>query len=61
LDLRAPLLPSAATGAVVSALRERVPGPDVDRWLAPEIEAAFAMTRDGAFVDAAQQVVGVLA
>ena len=40
LDLRAPLQPSPATGAVVAALRERVAGVGPDRFLAPEIEYA---------------------
>src|SRR6478609_6172949 len=39
LDLRAPLAPSAATGAVRDAIREHVAGPGTDRHLAPEIEA----------------------
>jgi histidine ammonia-lyase len=61
LDLRAPLLPAPASAAVVRALRTRVLGPDVDRWLSPEIEAAVEMTFSGAFVDAAETVVGTLA
>ena len=40
LDLRAPLTPSPATGAVVRLLRDAgVPGPGPDRHLSPEIEA----------------------
>ena len=40
LDLRAPLRPGPATGAVVAALRDAAcPGPGPDRYLAPEIEA----------------------
>ena len=39
-DLRAPLSPSSATGAVVAGLRETAQGPGADRYLAPEIEAA---------------------
>jgi histidine ammonia-lyase len=53
LDLRAPLQPGPATGAVVAALRERVPGPGPDRHLSPEIEAAVEFVRSGAAVDAA--------
>jgi histidine ammonia-lyase len=53
LDLRAPLLPGPATGAVVAALRERVDGPGHDRFLAPEIEAAVDLVRTGAAVAAA--------
>jgi histidine ammonia-lyase len=56
LDLRAPLEPGPATGAVVAALRERVPGPGPDRHLAPEIEAAVDFVRSGAAVAAADSV-----
>jgi histidine ammonia-lyase len=58
LDLRAPLVPAAATGAVVAALRQRVAGPATDRFLAPEIEVAVEMTSDGSFVAAAQTAAG---
>jgi histidine ammonia-lyase len=61
LDMRAPLAPAAGTAAVVAALRTRVAGPDVDRWLSPEIEAAVELTRDGSFVNAAEAVIGTLA
>jgi histidine ammonia-lyase len=60
LDLRAPLVPAVATGAVVAVLRTRVAGPDTDRWLAPEIEAAVELTRAGAFVDAVEATLGTL-
>ena len=53
LDLRAPLLPSPATGAVVAALRSRVDGPGPDRHLFPEIEAAVSFVRAGEAVAAA--------
>ena len=61
LDLRAPLQPATGTAAVVQRLRTRVAGPDADRWLSPEIEAAVEMTRAGVFVEAAEAVVGPLA
>jgi histidine ammonia-lyase len=47
IDLRAPLQPAPATGAVVSALRRTVPGPGPDRYLAPELAAAYDFVRDG--------------
>jgi len=53
LDLRTPLEPGPATGAVVAALREQVPGPGPDRFLAPDIEAAVEVVRSGAAVAAA--------
>ncbi len=48
LDLRAPLEPGPATGAVVRALRAEVPGPGPDRHLSPEIEAAVRVGGAGA-------------
>jgi histidine ammonia-lyase len=60
LDLRSPLRPGPATGAVVAALRERVPGPGPDRFLAPEIEATVELLHTGALVAAAESVTGPL-
>jgi histidine ammonia-lyase len=60
LDLRAPLRPGPATGAVVAALRERVPAPGPDRWLAPEIEAAARLVAGGGAVAAAESAAGPL-
>jgi histidine ammonia-lyase len=60
IELRAPLLPSAATAAVLSALRETCAGAGADRFLAPEIEAAVAFVRDGGAVRAAESVTGPL-
>jgi histidine ammonia-lyase len=56
LELRAPLRPGAATGAVVAGLRETVAGPGADRFLAAEIEAAVEFVRSGAAVAAADTV-----
>ena len=53
IDLRAPLLPSASTGAVVARLRQHVPGPGPDRFVAPDLEAAAALVRDGSLIEAA--------
>jgi histidine ammonia-lyase len=53
LELRAPLQPGPATGAVVAALRESVAGPGPDRHLSPEIEAAVEFVRSGRAVAAA--------
>jgi histidine ammonia-lyase len=61
LDLRAPLRPAPATGAVVTALRETVPGPGPDRFLAPEIQAAVELVAAGDVVRAAERVTGPLA
>jgi histidine ammonia-lyase len=60
LALRAPLLPGAATGAVVSLVAGvgAVPGPD--RFLAPEIEAITALVASGEVVACAAQEAGEL-
>src|SRR4051812_47567146 len=53
LDLRAPLVPAAATGAVRDAVRAAgVPGPGPDRHLAPEIEAVVDLVHRGEVVTA---------
>jgi histidine ammonia-lyase len=61
IDMRAPLRPAAATGAVVAAVRARVAGPGADRHLAPEIEAVLELARDGSLLAAAESVTGPLA
>ncbi|MGP3920070.1 histidine ammonia-lyase [Nonomuraea sp. 10N515B] len=60
LDLRAPLEPAPATAAVVKALRETVPAPGPDRFLAPEIDCAVRLVADGGVVAAAESVTGPL-
>ncbi len=60
LDLRAPLQPAPATAAAIAVLRETVPGPGTDRWLAPEIEAAVGVVRSGTALAAVAQVIGPL-
>ncbi|MEO7126789.1 MAG: histidine ammonia-lyase, partial [Nakamurella sp.] len=52
LDLRAPLMPGAATGAVRDLVRTRVEGPGPDRHLAREINAVVEMVQSGAVVGA---------
>ncbi|MDQ4051230.1 MAG: histidine ammonia-lyase [Actinomycetota bacterium] len=61
LDLRAPLEPSPATGAVVRLLRESgIEGPGPDRHLSPEIETAVQLVASGAVLSAAEEVIGEL-
>jgi histidine ammonia-lyase len=61
LDLRAPLEPSPATGAVVRLLRSSgIEGPGPDRHLSPEIEATVGLVASGAVVAAAESVIGEL-
>jgi histidine ammonia-lyase len=61
LALRAPLVPGAATGAVVSLVAETgaVPGPD--RFLSPEIEAISGLVASGAMMSRAAAAAGPLA
>jgi histidine ammonia-lyase len=62
LDLRRPLEPSPATGAVVSLLRSSgIEGPGPDRHLSPEIEAAVGLVESGAVVRVVEEAIGELA
>lgn len=60
LDLRAPLAAAPGTDAARRALRAVVAGPGPDRWLSPEIEAAYELVAAGALVSAVEDVVGEL-
>jgi histidine ammonia-lyase len=60
IDLRAPLQASPATAAAITELRRSVPGPDADRFLAPELAAAEELLQGGGLVDAVTAVVGEL-
>jgi histidine ammonia-lyase len=55
IDLRAPLKPSAATGAAIAVLRSQVAGPGPDRYLSPDLEAATELVRSGALLQAAHK------
>lgn len=61
IELRAPLLPAAGTGAALSCIRGAVAGPGPDRYLSPEIEAVVALVQRGSIRDAAVDAVGELA
>src|SRR4051794_7182077 len=52
IELRAPLQPAPATGAVLSGLRETTSGPGPDRMLSPEIEAATVFVSNGGVLKA---------
>jgi histidine ammonia-lyase len=60
LDLRAPLAPAPATGAVRAGLRRDVPPAGTDRYLAPEIEAAVRYVASGRALAAAESITGPL-
>ncbi len=60
IEMRAPLEPAPATGAVIRALREDVQGLGTDRFLAPEIEAAVALVQSGRALAAVESVTGPL-
>jgi histidine ammonia-lyase len=60
LDLRAPLGPAPATGAVRDRIRADVAFLEADRELGPDIRAATALVRSGALVDAAAAACGPL-
>ena len=47
VDLRAPLRPAPATGAVIVALRDVVPGPGPDRVLSPDLFGAESFLGNG--------------
>ncbi|MHB8298562.1 MAG: histidine ammonia-lyase [Dermatophilaceae bacterium] len=60
IQLRSPLEPSAATGAVINALRKTTAGPGPDRFMAPEIEAAVQFVATGGALRAVEAVTGPL-
>jgi histidine ammonia-lyase len=60
LDLRAPLRPAPGTAAALSAVRARVEGPGVDRWVSPELAAVEALVASGELLDAVASVTGDL-
>ena len=59
-ELRRPLEPSPATGAVRGVLRKTVGGVGPDRVVAPELAAAEALIRSGAVIEAAESATGQL-
>ena len=59
-ELRRPLEPSPATGAVRDVLRKKVGGVGPDRVVGPELAAAEALIRSAAIVEAAQSAAGPL-
>jgi histidine ammonia-lyase len=60
LDLRAPLRPATGTAAALRAIREQVPGPGPDRFLAPELAAVEELVRSGRVVQTVEAAIGAL-
>jgi histidine ammonia-lyase len=60
VELRHPLPPGPATGAVVEGLRRFVPGVGPDRFLAPEIDQTAELVRSGQILAWAESVTGPL-
>ena len=61
LDLRSPLQPGRATGAVLERIRRDIPFIESDTLMAPHLTAAERLVRSGALVEAAERSVGPLA
>ncbi|HEY9307994.1 MAG TPA: histidine ammonia-lyase [Microbacterium sp.] len=59
LDLRAPLQPAAATGAIRDLVRTVAGGPGPDRFLSPEMEAVTTLVASGAVAQTAFQTTAV--
>ena len=59
-EMRRPLEPSRATGAVRDLLRKHVAGVGPDRVVAPELAAAAELIRSGAVIEAAESEAGTL-
>jgi histidine ammonia-lyase len=55
IELRAPLVTSPELAKAVKRLREKVPGLNDDRYMAPDLEAATELVRSGAFVATVSQ------
>jgi histidine ammonia-lyase len=59
-DLRAPLRPGRATGAVIAEVRTAAAGPGPDRYLSPEIEVVVALVQSNRILAAAESATGPL-
>ena len=60
LDLRTPLKPGPATGAVLARIRQDIPFIDRDTFMAPHLKAAKELVMTGALVLAAEEALGSL-
>ncbi|MFT4041770.1 MAG: histidine ammonia-lyase [Gordonia sp. (in: high G+C Gram-positive bacteria)] len=60
IEMRGPLEPGPASAAVIATIRDEVPGPGVDRYLAPEIASVIDAITSGAILRAVEEVTGPL-
>ncbi|MEU2789412.1 histidine ammonia-lyase [Streptomyces sp. NPDC007100] len=61
VEMREGLTPAPATRAVLDAVRAAgIQGPGEDRFLAPDLEAAYGFVRDGRLVETVEKVTGEL-
>jgi histidine ammonia-lyase len=60
IDLRSPLKPGPATGAVLTRIRQDVPFIDMDTFMAPHLKTTEQLVSTGALVLAAEEVLGPL-
>jgi histidine ammonia-lyase len=60
LDLRAPLRPGPGTGAALASTRRVLPGPGVDRFVAPESAGAEELIASGELLRAVRERIGGL-
>lgn len=59
-ELRAPMSPAPGTAAALAAVRERIAPLQGDRELKPDVDAAIALVREGALVEAVEAAIGEL-
>jgi histidine ammonia-lyase len=60
IDLRAPLVPGAGTGAALRAVRAQIDGPGPDRRLSPDLAAVEELVTSGVLLDAVEAAIGAL-
>jgi histidine ammonia-lyase len=60
LDLRAPLRPAPGTAAALNTIRELIPGPGPDRYMAPELAAVEGLVASPRLIGAVESVIGAL-
>ena len=59
MALRAPLVASPATFAVVELVNDVTGGPGPDRWLSPQLSAVGELVRDGTILASVQEHIDI--